>query len=180
MALPAVDMQNSCCKKQRCLSGPNAGQVYDICDPCQGQGVFDEESCDCKSACYAAGSYRVDYDFTFDYTARLDCGTGSFCTVDCDNNPRIDCGSETVSDSFNYSGGGCLIPSYLPESFDACGEPISAATVSFYNCSESVEDPAAPEAFPLCGSPIYSLSRTGCAPGATGGSVEFEVVDLNA
>ena len=48
MALPTPDMDN-CCKKERCLSGPNAGKVYGTgaCDPCQGQGFFDEESCDC-------------------------------------------------------------------------------------------------------------------------------------
>ena len=49
MALPAPDMDD-CCKKERCLSGSNAGQVYSICDPCQGSGIFDEATCDCVSS----------------------------------------------------------------------------------------------------------------------------------
>ena len=58
MALPAVNMQDSCCKKQRCLSGPNAGQVYDTCDPCQGTGDFDSETCDCVAQ---PGYYFIRY-----------------------------------------------------------------------------------------------------------------------
>ena len=48
MALPPPPMQ-SCCKKQRCLTGVNIGQVYDVCDPCQGIGDFDAALCDCIS-----------------------------------------------------------------------------------------------------------------------------------
>ena len=55
MALPAVDM-DSCCKKQRCLSGPNAGQVYDSCNPCQGLGDFNSETCDCEQSELCVGN----------------------------------------------------------------------------------------------------------------------------
>lgn len=44
MPLPAPDM-NSCCKKMCCK---NRGGIYDTCDPCQGNGVFNPETCDCE------------------------------------------------------------------------------------------------------------------------------------
>ena len=52
MALPTPPMQ-SCCKKQRCLFGINIGEIFDVCDPCQGTGVFNPSTCDCEK-CYGA------------------------------------------------------------------------------------------------------------------------------
>ena len=54
MTLPTPNM-DSCCKKQRCLSGVNTGQVHDTCDPCQGSGFFNAALCDCEGV----GVYRV-------------------------------------------------------------------------------------------------------------------------
>ena len=44
MPLPYPDM-DSCCKKLRCK---NKDKVYDSCDPCQGTGNFNSETCDCE------------------------------------------------------------------------------------------------------------------------------------
>lgn len=46
MALPPVDMED-CCKKERCLVGENAGQIYNTCKPCPDNSSFDEATCDC-------------------------------------------------------------------------------------------------------------------------------------
>ena len=51
MALPTPNMDD-CCKKERCLGGPNAGQIFKTCDPCQGKGDFNPETCDCEIAPY--------------------------------------------------------------------------------------------------------------------------------
>jgi len=61
MALAPVDMDNSCCKKQRCLAGVNAGQVYDVCSPCAGVSTFDPETCDCSNP---SGVYLVTVSLT--------------------------------------------------------------------------------------------------------------------
>ena len=58
MALPVPDM-DSCCKKRRCITGVNAGQIYDTCDPCQGQGTFNSATCDCDLTC--ASSWQIVY-----------------------------------------------------------------------------------------------------------------------
>jgi len=58
MALPSPDME-SCCKKQRCLSGANAGQVYDSCEPCPAGQVFDTATCDCIRA--DSGCWYLQY-----------------------------------------------------------------------------------------------------------------------
>jgi len=44
MPLPSPDM-NSCCKKLCCK---NRRGIYDSCDPCQGNGSFNPETCDCE------------------------------------------------------------------------------------------------------------------------------------
>ena len=63
MALPAPDME-SCCEKRRCLSGVNAGQVYDTCDPCRGQGQLDRAACDCIGTYfYEIAWYKLDSEF---------------------------------------------------------------------------------------------------------------------
>lgn len=47
MALPVPNMDD-CCKKERCLVGPNKCQVYSTCDPCEGiDGYFSPSTCDC-------------------------------------------------------------------------------------------------------------------------------------
>lgn len=62
MALPAPDMDD-CCKKERCLVGPNAGQIYSTCDPCQGTGVFNGETCDCEGCDVTSATvyWKVSY-----------------------------------------------------------------------------------------------------------------------
>ncbi len=47
MALKAVNMEN-CDKKQRCLSGPNAGLAYTPGDECEQGFTFNSETCDCE------------------------------------------------------------------------------------------------------------------------------------
>lgn len=46
MALRPPDM-GDCSPKNRCRSGPNAGQAYDPRTPCYAGGVFDPLTCDC-------------------------------------------------------------------------------------------------------------------------------------
>lgn len=77
MVLPAPNM-DSCCKKERCLSGPNVGSVYDVCEPCPPNNTFDEEQCDCISI-FPTGSvqYRI-------IGGNMTTGTGS---TSCTNNP---------------------------------------------------------------------------------------------
>lgn len=73
MSLPDVNM-NSCCKKQRCLYGDNAGKVYDTCDPCQGVGTFDPGSCDCVDL--GTGFISVRYWIIDRETNRYNCSGG--------------------------------------------------------------------------------------------------------
>lgn len=178
MTLKPADMEN-CNPKRRCTSGVNEGAAYTPGDECPSGYYFDDVSCNCIPLCYPGGSYRVDWEFNFRYTARKTCSSSPFCSINCDLDDRIDCGPDSLSGSFSYGGGGCLIPVFLQDAFDACGQPISSALIIFYNCSEPVADPTAPNA--PCGV-YYSSSRSGCAPGAIAGSgsVDFDVVDLNA
>ena len=60
MALPTPDMDD-CCKKQKCVGGPNHGAVYSTCDPCQGLGTFDESKCDCITGA-GVFTYQIYHD----------------------------------------------------------------------------------------------------------------------
>lgn len=75
MGLPTVDMDD-CCKKQRCLSGPNVGQAYSICDPCQGIGEFNEDLCDCELQ--VCNRWLIDYEHENGgyFGCGESCGTG--------------------------------------------------------------------------------------------------------
>ncbi len=50
MTLKTVDMEN-CNKKERCLSGPNAGLAYTPGDECAPNFAFNEATCDCDITC---------------------------------------------------------------------------------------------------------------------------------
>lgn len=174
---PAASMEN-CDPKCRCNSGPCAGTAFSCGNPCPAGVAFNPQTCECDPPpCYKyPGNYRVDFDFTIDYTARKSCTRNNVCSINCETNPRVSCGVETTSGSFDYSGG-CLVPTYLNEAFDICGEPILSPTLVFYSCDEPVADPTAP------GAPCifeYARSRPGCDGGATSASLSFNVVDLNA
>ena len=74
MAIPPVNMEQSCCKKERCLFGENVGQVYDVCDPCQGQGTFNAETCDCN---LGTGFVSIRYFIIERQTNRYLCTAGT-------------------------------------------------------------------------------------------------------
>lgn len=78
------DMTN-CCKKAKCLSGPNAGLVYSTCDPCPGNGQFNAATCDCIS-CYEAGDTLL---ISWEATSLGIGGDGSNCggSYECPSNP---------------------------------------------------------------------------------------------
>lgn len=42
---------SSCGRKERCLSGPNAGLAYDPASPCPPGYSFNALACDCESSC---------------------------------------------------------------------------------------------------------------------------------
>ena len=48
MALLAPDMED-CCKKQRCTTGVNIGELYSTCDPCPSGQAFNSTLCDCQT-----------------------------------------------------------------------------------------------------------------------------------
>jgi len=180
MVCPTAANMEKCDPKCRCTSGPCANIAYDCANPCPDNSEFDPATCECSdSDCFPSGDYEVSWTFTYDYTARENCSTNPICNINCDNE-RIECGTETtVSDeidaTFSYAGGGCLVPRYLTPAFDACGTQILLSTVEFYSCPSSTDDPHA------AGSPcalLYSLSRRGCSPGVTGGSLTYDVIEI--
>lgn len=81
MALAAVDMEN-CNRKERCLSGPNAGLAYTPGSECDAGYVFNAATCDCDSTVNEGCMlYKVSY--TVDSSGYSVCsGNASY---DCNN-----------------------------------------------------------------------------------------------
>jgi len=78
MVLPAPDMED-CCEKRRCTGGSNAGKAYSTCDPCQGQGDFDKEACDCVVNAPYFAEYAW-YEFTHEFVRGLFNGCETWVT----------------------------------------------------------------------------------------------------
>jgi len=115
MALATVNMED-CNKKERCLSGPNAGLAYTPGSECPSGYTFNKEICDCDFDGFCDEPMRWQYTYTTQVNVSTSCPTGTSCDlVPFDTYGNVAgvylTGNFTVGRrTTNFSGTNCLGP----------------------------------------------------------------------